>query len=132
MPGAEPALVHKHLETLRIRQLAEWDVLAFIHRHGTSIASAEQIARLLGYGNAPVGAALDGLASAGLVQRSRNAHGVRLYRCTANFADESRRRSLEELMKVAEERQGRLLILRHLQQAAAGHQRRLRGGLHLA
>jgi DNA-binding MarR family transcriptional regulator len=72
-------LVGRHLETLRIYNLADWDVLVFVYRHGTSLVSAEQIARLLGYGKTAVGAALESLTSTGLVQRSRNSHGVRLY-----------------------------------------------------
>jgi DNA-binding MarR family transcriptional regulator len=121
-----------HLETLGISQIAEWDVLAFIYRHGTSLASAEQIARLFGYGKAAVGAALESLTSTGLVQRSRNSRGVRLYRFTAAGPEDSRQRALEELMKAAEERQGRLLLIGHLRQAVAGKQQRGRGGLHLA
>ena len=106
--------------------------MAFIYRHGTSLASAEQIARLLGYDRAAVGAALDSLTTTGLLQRSRNSRGVRLYRFAAAAPDDIRRRSLEELMKMAEEREGRLLLIGHLRQAAAGKELRGRAGLHLA
>jgi DNA-binding MarR family transcriptional regulator len=122
-------LVRGHLETLGINHLAEWDVLAFIYRHGTNLASAEQIARLLGYGKAAVGAALESLTSKGLVQRSRSSRGARLYQFAAAVSGDSRRAALEELMKVAEERQGRLLLIRHLR---TGKERHGRGGLHLA
>jgi DNA-binding MarR family transcriptional regulator len=94
-------LVGRHLETLRIFNLTEWDVLAFICRHGTSLASAEQIARLLGYGKAAVGAALDSLTSIGLVKRSRNSRGVRLYQSAPAVSGDPRQSSLEELIKVA-------------------------------
>jgi DNA-binding MarR family transcriptional regulator len=54
-------LVARHLDTLRIGRPAEWDVLVFIYGHGTSLASAGQISRLLGYNKAIVGAALETL-----------------------------------------------------------------------
>jgi predicted transcriptional regulator len=126
------AIAGSHLDTLRIRSLAEWDVLAFIYHHGTSLASAVQISRLLGYCRATVGAALDSLTSTGLVQRSRNSHGVRLYQFAVAAEGDFRRGSLEEMMKVAEERQTRLLIIGHMRRAAAGKELRGRGGLHLA
>jgi len=128
--GAEDGMV-QHLKTLGITYLAEWDVLAFIYRSGTSLASAEKIARLVGYSKTAVGSALELLTSTGLVQRSRNSHGVRLYQLASAVPDDSRRRSLKELVRLAEERQGRLLFVRHLQ-AAAAKQLRGRGGLHLA
>ena len=124
-------LIGRHLDALGIGRLAEWDVLAFIYLHGTSLASAEQISRLLGYNKAVVGAALESLTSTGLVQRSRNSHGIRLYRFTAAGPEDSRQRALEELIKVAKERRERLLLIRHLRQAA-GKEQRGRGGLHLA
>src|ERR1700686_130722 len=88
-----------HLKTLGIARLVEWDVLMFIYRHGTSLADVERLARLLGYKGAAVGVALDTLTSSGLVQRSRNSHGIRLYRVAAGIPEESRRCALEELMK---------------------------------
>jgi len=124
--------VGRYLEILRIVSLAEWDVLAFIYHHSTSLASAEQIGRLLGYTRVAAGVALDSLTSTGLVQRSRASHGARLYRFAPPVAGDPRRTALEELKKVAEERQGRLLLIRHLRRAAAGTEVRERGGLHLA
>jgi DNA-binding IclR family transcriptional regulator len=121
-----------HLKTLGIARLAEWDVLMFIYRHGTSLADAERLARLLGYNRAAVGAALDTLTSSGLVQRSRNSNGIRLYRFADGIPDESRRRALEELTKLADERRGRLLLVRSLPETARDKELRARGGLHLA
>jgi DNA-binding IclR family transcriptional regulator len=123
-------LVRGHLDALRICRLDEWDVLVFIYHHGTSLASAEKISLLLGYTEATVGAALESLTSSGLVQRSRNSQGVRLYQFGAAVPGDSRRRSLEELMKLAEQRQGRLLLIGHLRQAA-GKEGRRGGGLRL-
>jgi DNA-binding MarR family transcriptional regulator len=124
-------LIGRHLDALGIGRLAEWDVLAFIYLHGTSLASAEQISGLLGYNKAIVGAALESLTSTGLIQRSRNYHGVRFYRFTAAGPEDSQQRALEELMKVAKERPERLLLIRHLRKGAE-EERRGRGGLHLA
>lgn len=124
-------LIGRHLETLSIFSLAEWDVLAFICRHGSSLASAEQIARLLGYGKATVGAALESLTSTGLVNRSRNSRGVRLYHFAPAVSGDPRRGALNELNTLAEERCGRLLLIRHLQRRSPQEQRG-RGGLHLA
>jgi len=120
----------RHLATLRIDQLVQWDVLAFLHRHGTSLASAQQIALLLGYSRAAVGEALDSLASTNLLQRSRNSRGVRLYRFA--IADHSRQLALDELLELAGQRPGRLQLIAHLRQTATGKDRRERGGLHLA
>ena len=122
--------VVKHLGTLGITHLAEWDVLAFVYRHGTSLAGAERIASLLGYSKAAVGSALDSLTAKGLVQRSRNSSGVRLYQFIGAAPGAPPQLALDELMKVAEERPGRLLLIKHLKQAAAGNNQR--GGLHLA
>lgn len=127
----DPDLFRKNLEALHIRHLAEWDVLAFIYRHGTNLSSADHIARLLGYGKAAVGAALDSLTSTGLVKRSRNSRGVRLYQIAAAIPEDPRRQYLEELMNLAEERRGRLLLIAHLRRASGGELRG-RGGLHLA
>jgi hypothetical protein len=121
----------KNLEALHIRHLAEWDVLAFIYRHGANLSSADHIARLLGYGKAVVGAALDSLTSTGLLKRSRNSRGARLYQIADAVPDDPRRRYLEELMKLTEERRGRILLMAHLRQAA-GSGLRGRSGLHLA
>jgi DNA-binding FadR family transcriptional regulator len=122
--------VVKHLSTLGIDRLAEWDVLAFIYRHGTSLASAEKISALLGYSKAVVGSALDSLTTKGLVQRSRNSRGVRLYQFIGAAPDAPSRLALDELIRVAEERPGRLLLIKHLKQTAAGKNQH--GGLHLA
>lgn len=123
-------LVGRHLNTLGVACLAEWDVLAFIYLHGTSLASAEQIARLLGYNKAIVGAALDFLTTSSLIRRSRNSQGARLYQLAAAVPGDSRQRILEELMTVMDDRAGRLLLIRHLR--PSGKDSRRPGGLHLA
>jgi len=124
--------VMKHLNTLGLAQLAEWDVLAFIHHHGTNLASAGQIAALVGYTKIVVGSALESLTAKGLVQRSRHSHGVRFYQSADMPPGGPLRIALEGLVKVAEDRQGRLLLATYLRQAARDRDLRARGGLHLA
>lgn len=122
----------KHLSTLGLAHLAEWDVLAFVHLHGTSLASAEKVAALAGYTKTVVGAALESLTAKGLVKRSRNSHGVRLYRPADAVSGDPLRLALEELIKATASRHGRLLLITHLRQTTRGKDSRERGGLHLA
>jgi DNA-binding transcriptional ArsR family regulator len=101
------------LYIVRISLLSEWDSLRLFYRHGTSLASAENIALLLGYSKSAVGKAIDALGVLGLVKRSRSSQGVRLYRFT--FPCEStNQNSLEKLWKLSEERSGRLIIAKRL------------------
>jgi hypothetical protein len=120
-----------HIEALGIASLTEWDVLAFVCRHGATLASAEHIGRLVGSGSKAARAALDSLTSLGLVQRSRNTRGVVLYRPAPAVPDGSRQRAMEELMKVADERQGRLLLLKYLRRATERKAPSAHAGLHL-
>src|SRR6202049_3361208 len=85
------------LKTLGIEALCHWDVLVFQYRHQSSLVSAEDIARFLGYATAEVVAALDSAESSGLVERSRVSQGVRLYQLTRP-ADPTRRDALERLL----------------------------------
>jgi predicted transcriptional regulator len=107
-------------------------VLAFVNTHGTNLASAEHIARLLGYDRATVGAALDSLTSNGLIQRSRNTRGLRLYQIATIPDNDPRRLSLNELLKISEDRKGRLLLTGYLRLNTPRKDRRERRGLHLA
>jgi DNA-binding MarR family transcriptional regulator len=125
-------LFRDNIEILGITRLAEWDVLTFLYRHGTSLASAEQIARLVGYSSAEVGAALESLNSIGLIQRSHNCHGVRAYQLAPALPGDSRRQCFEDLMKLAEDRQGRLLIVTNLRPSSIERSLRGRRGLHRA
>jgi DNA-binding GntR family transcriptional regulator len=120
------------LEALGIRRLVEWDVMVFIYRHGASLVSAEQVSRLFGYSGVTVRAALDSLTSAGLIERSRSSNGVRFYRSNFAAAGDTRRNSLEEIMTIAGERPGRLLLVRCLHQMTGGRERHNGAGLHLA
>jgi DNA-binding MarR family transcriptional regulator len=105
--------VHHCLESVGIAQLSDWDVLAFVYRHGVSLTSAEQIARLMGYESGVVGGALDRLERGEIIGRSRPSRGVRFYRAVV-LTDPERRRCLEYLISVADSRSGRLLLTREL------------------
>jgi DNA-binding MarR family transcriptional regulator len=118
--------VREHLKIVGVSTLSEWDVLTFLHRHGTSLTSAAEIALLLGGNKAGVSAALDRLAALGLIERSRGSQGVRLYQISV-LADPSRYSCLMELMSLAENRDGRLLLLKHLPRESSRPSRRTHG-----
>ena len=96
-----------------ISSLCDWDVFAFVYRHVTSLTSAEQIARLVGYESKVVGRALDRLERQKLIERSRLSRGVRLYRAL-NSKDVEHRRCLRELLTLSESRAGRLELAKRL------------------
>jgi MarR family protein len=109
-------LIQSCLESMGIFQLVEWDVLAFVHRHGTSLASAPQIAHLIGHDSTLVGSALDRLEQEKLIERSRTSQGVCLYRIPDSM-DAGYRRSLQQLVSLSEARAGRLLLTKRLKTA---------------
>ena len=122
-------IIQDCLKNLGISLLIEWDAAIFLYRHGTTLASAGQIARLLGYRKAEMGEALERLESIWLVRRSRSIQGVRMYQFTAP-SDPSVRKCFQELISVAETRPGRLLLVINLRRI--DNKTRRRDGLHLA
>lgn len=114
------------METLGILLLSEWDVLAFLYRRGTSLASAEQMAQLLGYGKGTIGNALEKLEMAGWIQRSRASQGVRLY--AVSFPNQS----FQQLMRLSDQRALRLLVSQKLKHSPRRKPQHERTGLHLA
>jgi hypothetical protein len=62
----------------------------------------------------------------GLIQRSRGSQGVRLYRISVP-TDPSCYSCLMELMSLAENRDGRLLLLKHLPRESSRPSRRTHG-----
>jgi DNA-binding MarR family transcriptional regulator len=97
-----------------ISLLSEWDVLAFVYRHGASLASSDQIARLIGYEGTVVRAALDRLESENLVERSRPSNeGVRFYRILAS-TDAGLQRRLQQIASLSETRVARRLLAKRL------------------
>jgi hypothetical protein len=101
------------LETLDISAIAEWDVLVFLSRHGTIIASAAHMVGLIGYSQSAIEAALHKLTLAGLCERSRRADGIGLYKFTP-LDMPARQDCLEELMKMADQREGRSQLIQAL------------------
>jgi hypothetical protein len=115
---ADGVHVHEHLKALGISHVSEWDALAFLYRHGTSLIGAAQIAHLLGGNQGVVTAALNRLNSLGLLQRSRGSRGIRLYRFSAPI-DPSCYSCFLELMRLSDKRTGRLLLLKHLHRGSS-------------
>ena len=114
-------LVQGCLESLGISLIGDWDVLVFLYRHQASLASTEQIARLLGYPDNVVGEALDTLESLSLVQRSRDSQGVRLYQFVFSEVHLPPESCFRQLMTLAENRTGRLLLAKKLRQRVGSH-----------
>src|ERR1700680_2416567 len=75
--------VQSCLESVGISLLTEWDLLAFVYRHGLSITSIGEIACLIGYESTVVNGALDQLERKKLIERSRLSQGVHFYRILA-------------------------------------------------
>jgi DNA-binding MarR family transcriptional regulator len=101
------------LEGVGISLLSEWDVLIFVYRHGASLISADQIARLIGYPNGIVNDVLDRLEREKLIERSRLSHGVRFYRILASM-DSRRWLCFQQLIDLTEYRAGRLQLAKRL------------------
>ena len=106
----------RHLEILDISAIAEWDVLAFLYRHGTTIASAAHMVRLIGYSQSVVASALDNLMRAGLIQGSRGSDGTGLYKFIL-LDTPARQECLGALIKMGDRRNGRLQLIRALRKA---------------
>ena len=106
--------VQSCLEGMGISLLSEWDVLVFVYRHGASLTSVDEIARLIGYESTVVGGALDRLEREKLIERSRLSQEVRFYRILASM-DAGHRRCLQKLVSLSESRAGRLLLAKRLQ-----------------
>jgi DNA-binding MarR family transcriptional regulator len=111
------------LESVGIFLLSEWDVLAFVHRHGTSLTSAQQISQLIGYDSFVVGDALDRLERENLIHRSRTSQGVCFYQIL-DSTDAGRRGCLQQLVSLSESRAGRLLLTKRLKAARSESERR--------
>jgi hypothetical protein len=116
-------LVPECLKALGISLLVDWDVLIFLYRHPFSLGSAAQIARLLGYPSRAVGDSLETLESLSLVRRSRSSQGMHLYQFVFSEVHIAPKSCFRQLMSLAENRTGRLLLVKNL---------RRRAGLHIA
>jgi DNA-binding MarR family transcriptional regulator len=105
--------VQSCLKGLGISLLSELDLLTFVHRRGVTLASAGQIACLVGYEIAVVDSALDRLEREKLIERSRPSKGVFLFRFLAPI-DAERKRFLQQLISMLESRVGRVLAANQL------------------
>ena len=116
------AEVEGWLKTLGIESLCQWDVLVFLYRHPISLFGAEYLTGVLGSPSCDVVAALDVLESLRLVERSRVAQGVRMYRFSVP-ADPQRRDASERLFVLANSRAGRVVLSKKLRAGdAAGRE----------
>jgi DNA-binding MarR family transcriptional regulator len=97
------------LEHLGVALLSEWDLLAFVYRHGPTLTSTAQIARLIGYESTVVGAALDRLESHELIERVGPPEGTRLHRMVVS-TDAEQRRCIRQFVSLSETRAGRLSL----------------------
>lgn len=102
-------VVEHWLVTAQITSCHQWDMLVFLYRHPNSLASADHLARLLGYATSEVVVALDALEALGFVVRSRASQGVRLYQFSASGATPPGA-ACQQLMGVADSRAVRLLL----------------------
>ena len=108
----EPSL-QSCLESVGISHLSEWDVLAFLYRHGACLIRADHIARLTGHELAVVGTALHQLECGKIIEPSPSSQGVRLYRIVTSM-DAGRQRALQQLVRLSETRAGRVLLQQQL------------------
>jgi DNA-binding MarR family transcriptional regulator len=106
-------LIPERLQTLGISLVSEWDVLTFVHRHGASLGNAAQIARFLGYDSVATAAALRTLDARGLIERSRVSQGIRMYQLSKSL-EPSRHACLLKLVDMAQNRAGRLAVIKNL------------------
>jgi DNA-binding MarR family transcriptional regulator len=99
------------LESMGVSLLSDWDMLVFVYRHGASLTSTDQIARLIGYEGAVVAAALDRLERNKLIERLGPPQGVSLLRIST---EAGHWRCLQQLVNLTETRVGRLLLTKLL------------------
>jgi DNA-binding MarR family transcriptional regulator len=109
-------MVHVSIESLGISQMAEWDVLVFLHRHGVSLLRPDKIASFIGYEEKVVEDAMDRLESRGLIARSRPFEKAHLYQVSVSIHAENSI-SFQQMMSLADTREGRLLVAREIKLA---------------
>ena len=108
--------IQECLRGLGISSLVDWDVLVFVYRHQAILADADQIARLLCCPGNAVCDTLDNLESLKLIRRSRGSRGVHLYQCVSSEADHASQGCFRQLLALAENRAGRLVLVKKLRQ----------------
>lgn len=128
---SQDELVIESLQTLGVAFLTEWDALVFVYQRATSLCTAAQIGKLIGYDKVETAGALQKLETLGLIERSRVTQGIRFYRVPPP-EEPARRRCLLDLMSLTQDRAGRLLLLRNLKRSGSLLRRRRNYGLRLA
>jgi len=128
---SQDVLVAECLHSLGVSFLTEWDALTFVYKHGAILCTAAQIARLIGCDMAETGAALQKLERLGLIQRSRAAQWIRFYRFSPP-PEPTRHSCFLELMRLTQDRAGRVLLLKHLKRHRLEPRRKRDSGLRLA
>jgi DNA-binding MarR family transcriptional regulator len=128
---SQELLVAERLQVLGVELLSEWDALVFLYHHPASLCTTAQIATLVGYDKTEIGAALHRLEALGFILRSRVFQGIRFYRFLAP-KESARRSCLLELMNLAQNRGGRLLLIKHLKRTALEPRPKRDSGLRLA
>jgi DNA-binding MarR family transcriptional regulator len=101
------------LEAIGVSLLSEWDLLTFVYRHGPSLTTTDQIAKLVGYEITVVDAALDRLEREMLIERVGPPQGTRLYRMSTS-KDAQHRGYLQQVIALCDSRDGRLLAVKLL------------------
>jgi hypothetical protein len=107
------------LTRLGITAPVEWDVLAFVYRHQSSLTNADQMARMLGYPSTVVADALDRMEILKLIRRSRASQGVRLYQFGSE-SDPQAESCFQQLIKLAGTPAGRSQLIKKLSKHRAG------------
>jgi predicted transcriptional regulator len=123
--------IRECLQILGISLVTEWDTLAFLCSHSASLGTPAQIAQILGYEKAAIGATLQRLEELGLIHRSRASQGTRFYQFSEPF-EPGRRSCLVKIMSLAQNRAGRLLLLEQLTRPLQERRRSRNSGLRLA
>jgi hypothetical protein len=128
---AADASVLELLQPLGVSLVTEWDTLVFLYNHSSCLGTPAEIAGLIGYGQAEIGAALRQLEETGLIERSRNAQGRRLYKFSEAL-EPVRHSCFLDLMRLARNRTGRLALLKYLKRPRLERRAPRDGGLRLA
>jgi predicted transcriptional regulator len=123
--------VRESLKALGVSLVTEWDTLAFLCSHAACLVTAAQISRLIGYEKTEISAALHQLEAVGLIQRSRSSQGRRIY-TYSEPREPGRHSCFLDLMRLAQHRTGRLLLLKYLKRPPQERRGRRDGGLRLA
>ncbi|MGH9690461.1 MAG: hypothetical protein ACRD4C_05125 [Candidatus Acidiferrales bacterium] len=118
VPSCEQAnplepLVEGCLESMGISLLMDWDMLVFLHHHGATLSSAEQMSHLLRCESIEIGNTLDRLESRRLIESSRPSRGARFYKVLVS-SDGSRQGCFQQLLNLTGSRAGRLMIVKML------------------